>query len=108
MVRMLSTSEAMPMSRRDFRSPRTRWKSQRKENGASASVWPRWVRSRTASPDHTSLSRISSTGTGDSADGPSGSFRKTTLCSVLMPVSRAAVPSENSRTTGPVFWKCIR
>ena len=33
---------------------------------------------------------------------------KTTLCSVLTPVSRPAVPSVNSSTTGPVLWNRIR
>ena len=108
MVSMLSVKEAMPMSRSERRSLPTRPTSQRKENGASASVWPRSARSRMASPPHTSVSRISSTGTGASAVGPRGSLRKTTLCSRLTPVSRPAVPSVNSSTTGPVLLKCIR
>ena len=37
-----------------------------------------------------------------------GSLTKTTLCSVLTPVSRPAVPSVNSSTTGPVLWNRIR
>jgi hypothetical protein len=33
---------------------------------------------------------------------------KTTLCSTLTPVSRPAVPSVNSSTTGPVLWNRMR
>ena len=69
MVRMLSASEAMPISRSERFSCITRPISQRSENGASASAKPRLARSSTASPAHTSLSRSSSTGTGASAVG---------------------------------------
>ena len=101
MVSRLSASEATPISRSERFSCSTRPNSQRSENGASASAKPRLARSSTASPAHTSLSRSSSTGTGGSAAGEVGSLMKTTLCSVLTPVSRPAVPSLNSSTTGP-------
>ena len=105
---MLSANEATPISRSERFSCSTRPNSQRSENGASVSAKPRLARSSTASPPHTSLSRSSSTGTGGSAAGDVGSLMKATLCSVLTPVSRPAVPSVNSSTTGPVLWNRMR
>ena len=66
MVRMLSASDATPISRSERFSCITRPNSQRSENGASVSAKPRLARSNTASPVHTSLSRSSSTGTAGS------------------------------------------
>ena len=105
---MLSPRDARPISRSERFSSITTLISQRSENGASASVKPRLARISTASPDHTSLSRSSSTGTGASDSGPRGSLIRTTLCSALTAVSRPAVPSLNSSTTGPVLVKRIR
>ena len=108
MVSMLSENEARPISRSERFSSITRLSSQRRENGVSASAYPRLARSSTASPAQSWLSRSSSTATGASDAGLVGSLTNTTLCSALMPVSRPAVPSVNSSTTGPVSRKRIR
>ena len=108
MVSMLRVKDAMPISRRDFPSCITIPSSQRKENGASASACPAVGAQHDglAAPDFRQTHFVHRDR--GLADGPRGSFRKTTLCSTLTPVSRPAVPSVNSNTTGPVLLKCMQ
>ena len=86
----MMATEAISRSRRCLPCFITMPTSQRRVNGGSASACERSARSRMASPLQTSLSRISSTGTGGSASGARGSRMKTILLSGLEPVSRPA------------------
>ena len=100
MVRMLMVNEARPISRSDRRSCSTSPPSQCRLNGASVVTTLRAARSSTASPAHIRVNRNSSTAREAVPAGAEGLAMKTTFCSGLAPVSRPALPSLNSNTTG--------